>query len=186
MIQSTNSHLILETALGFVALAWDEQGLSRLALPEETRGRAERHAAKWRSVPHTADPPDFVVRAVELITRYAAGETVDFSTLPFSLDGIGQFDRDIYRAALTLAQGETTTYGELAEKSGHPGMARETGAALGRNPLPLLIPCHRITAANGKLGGFSAPGGAATKQRLLRHEGVEIEAGAPPQASFLF
>lgn len=185
-MSTLTGHIVFETALGFVALAWSGKGLARLALPESARRRAERHVAKWGLDPASNSvPPAFVERAVEMIGRYAFGEAVDFTTLPFDLDGFEAFDRDIYAAALALKQGEMTSYGALAQQAGHPGMARETGAALGRNRLPLVIPCHRITAANG-LGGFSAPGGAVTKARLLRHEGIDPDPPAPAQASFSF
>ena len=185
-----SGHLIFETALGPVALAWSHAGLTRFALPETSREAAERHAAKWRAGPQMADPaaaPAFVAETIALVRRYAEGETVDFSALPFDLDGVDPFDRAIYAGALLLAQGEVTTYGELAERAGFAKLqARETGQALGRNPLPLLIPCHRILAAGGRIGGFSAPGGSATKERLLAHEGVRVGPPPPVQASFAF
>jgi methylated-DNA-[protein]-cysteine S-methyltransferase len=185
-----SGHLVFETALGFVAIAWSDAGLSRLALPEKTHEAAERHIVKWAASgtvgPAGRDVPSFVTDAVALIRRYAQGETVDFSALPLDLAGVDPFRRAIYAAALKLAQGEITTYGELCDRAGFPKMARETGQALGRNPLPLVVPCHRILAAGGKIGGFSAPGGAATKERLLAHEGVDLAPPVPAQASFTF
>lgn len=182
-------HLVFETALGFVALSWSAQGLTHLALPQDERAGAERLAARWRDAGPPvaeADAPEFVAAAIALIRRYAQGETVDFSVLPFDLRGVGPFRQAIYAAALRLPQGAVTTYGELAESAGHPGSARETGQALGANPLPLVIPCHRILAAGGRIGGFSAPGGVVTKQRLLAHEGVDLSPPPPAQASFAF
>ena len=182
-------HLVFETALGFVALAWSDAGLTRLALPEETRAAAEDHARRWSDAGQAvaeADAPGFVAEAMALTRRYAGGETVDFTALPFDLDGVEPFRRAVYAAALRLAQGEVTTYGERAARAGFPTMARETGQALGRNPLPLVIPCHRILAAGNRIGGFSAPGGAATKLRLLAHEGVRLGQQNPAQASFGF
>lgn len=184
-----SGHLVFETVLGFVAVAWSETGLTRLALPEASREAAERHAAKWTGgkADATLDAaPAFVVEAVALVRRYAEGETVDFSALPLDLGGIDPFRRAVYAAALRLGQGEVATYGELADRAGFPKMARETGQALGRNPLPLVVPCHRILAAGGKIGGFSAPGGSATKERLLAHEGVRVGPPPPAQASFAF
>jgi methylated-DNA-[protein]-cysteine S-methyltransferase len=102
------------------------------------------------------------------------------------LDGADLFRRAIYSAARKLGFGETTTYGGLADSAGHPGMARETGEALGRNPVPLIVPCHRILAAGGKIGGFSAPGGSSTKERLLALEGVQIGPPPPAQKAFAF
>ena len=184
-----SGHLVFDTALGFVALAWSGKGLTRLALPAPTREAAMRNLAKWQAGPEPVDvaaAPAFVADTIALVRRYGESETVDFSALPFDLDGIDPFRRAVYAAALKLAQGEVTTYGELAERAGFPKMARETGQALGRNPLPLVIPCHRILAAGGRIGGFSAPGGAVTKERLLVHEGVQVGPPPPAQASFAF
>ena len=184
--------LIFPTALGHVALAWSARGLTHLALPEPDRARCERHAATWFETGDTCadrladDAPAFVGEAVALVRRYAEGETIDFSALALDIDGANPFDRAIWTAALGLRQGEITTYGELAARAGFAGMARETGAALGRNPLPLVVPCHRIVAAGGRIGGFSAPGGVRTKERLLAHEGVRLGPQEPAQASFGF
>lgn len=182
-------HLVFETALGFVALAWSGAGLTRLALPCATREAAQRRAVAWRAGPEATDAeaaPAFVAMTVALVRRYAEGERVDFSALPFDLGGADPFERAVYAAALELAQGEVTTYGELSARAGFPGKARETGQALGRNPLPLVIPCHRILAAGGRIGGFSAPGGSVTKERMLAHEGVRVGPPPPAQASFPF
>lgn len=179
--------IVFETALGFMALGWSAVGMTRAALPEREESAALAHATRWSPGACLADPnnvPSFVAEASHLVTRYASGETVDFSTLPLDFAGIDPFRRAIYLAALRLRQGEVVTYGELAERAGFPRMARETGTALGRNPMPLLVPCHRIVAAGGRIGGFSAPGGVATKARLLAHEGVRPE--PPAQAAFTF
>lgn len=184
-----SAHLIFDTALGFVALAWSEAGLTRLALPSATSEGARRQAAAWHAgseITDAAAAPAFVAEAMALVRRYAGGERVDFTALPFDLPGADAFERAIYAAALELAQGEVTTYGELALRAGFPGKARETGQALGKNPLPLVIPCHRILAAGGRIGGFSAPGGSVTKARMLAHEGVRLGPPPPAQASFAF
>jgi len=184
-----SGHLVFETALGFIAIAWSDAGLTRLALPTQSRDAADGNVRRWPAPGPAiaeADAPHFVTEATALARRYAQGETVDFSALPFDLAGIEPFRRAVYAAALKLAQGEVTTYGELAARAGFPTMARETGQALGRNPLPLVIPCHRILAAGGKVGGFSAPGGASTKLRLLAHEGVQLGPQDPAQSSFAF
>lgn len=182
-------HRVIETALGFVGIAWNGGGLVRLVLPEQTaQAAAWRLAGTARSGPRDEDAtsPQFVETASDLIARYGDGEPVDLSGLPLDLEKAPAFDRAIYAAALRLVFGEVTTYGQLASNAGYAGMARETGAALGRNPMPLVIPCHRILAAGGKIGGFSAPGGSATKLRLLQHEGVRLGPSEPTQASFAF
>ena len=104
----------------------------------------------------------------------AAGEAADFSDIPIDLTGVDEFRRAIYERARGLAYGETTTYGGLADAAGHPGLARETGAAMGSNPIPIIIPCHRVLAADGRSGGYSGRGGTETKHFLLALEGATL------------
>jgi len=99
-----------------------------------------------------------------------AGEGADLSQIVLDLAGVEQFDRRVADVARAIPAGETLTYGEIATRIGAPGKAREVGAALGRNRFPIIVPCHRVVAANGKLGGFSGPGGPRTKLRLLEIE----------------
>jgi methylated-DNA-[protein]-cysteine S-methyltransferase len=184
-----NGHLVFETELGFVAISWSEHGLRHLALPQAERSAAKASAERWRDagpVVNEADAPPFAAEAIALIRAYAAGETVDFTALPLDLDGIDPFRRAIYAAALRLGHGETATYGELSTRAGFLDKARETGQALGRNPLPLVVPCHRVLAAGNRPGGFSAPGGVATKLRLLDHEQIRLGAHDPTQGAFPF
>lgn len=179
---------VFETALGFMALAWSDAGLTRLCLPEQTLAAAERRLLRLADGADAAggSAPDWVIRLIADIRRYAEGEAIDFSAVPVDLAGVDAFRRGIYAAARLLRHGETTTYGGLAEMAGHKGLFRETGAALGSNPVPLVIPCHRILAAGGKIGGFSATGGSAMKETMLGLEGIRL--GPPPsaQASFGF
>lgn len=183
-------HAVFETALGFMALAWSDAGLTRACLPEKTHAAAERRLLRLGTEVADANAdrmaPAWIAALVADIRRYAEGTDVDFSGVPVDLAGVDEFRRDIYAAARNLHHGETTTYGGLAEKAGHKGLFRETGAALGSNPIPLVIPCHRILAAGGKIGGFSATGGSVMKERMLVLEGVRV--GPPPaaQASFGF
>ncbi|RWA76180.1 methylated-DNA--[protein]-cysteine S-methyltransferase [Mesorhizobium sp.] len=182
----TAGHAVLETVIGFMGIAWSEKGLIRLCLPERSREAVERRLFRHGGVSSATEQPQWVVELIASIKAYAAGEDVDFSGVAVDLDGVDDFRLAIYDAARELGFGETTTYGELAKRAGHAGLARETGAALGANPVPLVIPCHRILAAGGKIGGFSAPGGSATKEKMLAMEGVRV--GPPPaaQASFGF
>jgi methylated-DNA-[protein]-cysteine S-methyltransferase len=108
-----------------------------------------------------------------------AGERIDFSAIMLDLAGVGPFHRGIYEALRRVGWGETTTYGALARQIGDPGASRAVGQAMGRNPIPVIIPCHRVLASGGKPGGFSAFGGAVTKQRLLALEGVHLDGGWP-------
>ena len=177
-------YTIVETAIGAIAVAWSAAGICRVALPQRDREAMERRFAAKLDGARPSEPPAAVAAAIELIKRYAEGQEVDLSSVAVDLDGVDQFHRAIYQAARKLDFGQTTTYGGLAETAGHPGKARETGEALGHNPVPLIVPCHRILAAGGKIGGFSAPGGSATKEKLLTLEGVQV--GPPPAAQKAF
>jgi methylated-DNA-[protein]-cysteine S-methyltransferase len=182
---------VAETALGFFALAWSARGINRCVLPEPTREAAlarlaERDKAGAPLVEDEAALPAPVQAAVAALRAYAQGDDPGFDALPLDLDGIDPFRRAIYAAARRLRHGEVVTYGELAERAGFPSHARETGAALARNPFPPIVPCHRIIAAGGKLGGFSAAGGTDTKKRLLAHEHAAPPPADPAQGAFAF
>lgn len=178
--------LVVETALGFVGLAWSGKGLTRLCLFDRNRAAVERRLQRLGLAGGETDIPEWVSALVRDIEAYAQGREIDFSGVPVDLSGVDDFQLAIYEAARRLGFGETTTYGELAKRAGQPGLPRETGQALGANPVPLVIPCHRILAAGGKIGGFSAPGGSATKERMLALEGVHLTPPPPPQQSFSF
>lgn len=191
-------HTLVDTALGAIGIAWSERGLTRLQLPGSDTAETERRltapkngfapaecAPSARVTLETLLPPP-ILELARTLRRYARGDAVDFDPVPLDLPGIGDFRRAIYREARRLGFGETVTYGELAERAGHAGKARETGQAMGSNPVPLVVPCHRVLAAGHRIGGFSAPGGVDTKVRLLLIEGVRLGSRAPDQASFAF
>jgi methylated-DNA-[protein]-cysteine S-methyltransferase len=172
-------YCLFETEIGLIGLAWTAQGLTRLQLPEKTRDATERRL-RSRCPDAEASPAGTAPgAAAELLSRYAAGERSDFSGVPLDLTGVDDFGRSIYRAARAVVWGETTTYGALAKQIGAPDAARAVGGAMGRNPLPIIIPCHRVLASGGKSGGFSAFGGVLTKERLLALEGVYLGGGTP-------
>lgn len=186
----SHSHHLFETALGWMGLAWSDQGVTRVLTQQRDRNDSERRMARFtqgRTVDvDRAKLPLQIAEAADLLTRYAACETVDFSPIKLDLDGIEPFRLAIYDAARKLCFGEVVTYGQLAAAAGYPGEARDTGQALGANPVPIVVPCHRIVAAGGKIGGFSAPGGARTKEKLLAIEGVHVGPPPPKQAAFGF
>jgi methylated-DNA-[protein]-cysteine S-methyltransferase len=125
-----------------------------------------------------------IADASAAVTRYFEGEQVDFSAVPVDLAGQDGFFQQIYAALRRVDWGQTTTYGSLAKEVGAgPEAARKVGQAMGQNPVPLIIPCHRVLAAGGKLGGFSAPGGSDTKLRMLELEGVRVGPPEPAQQS---
>lgn len=178
---------VFETALGFIGIAWSAGGLTRLCLFQRDRAAVERRLERLGvAASEAAVLPAWVAALVSDIRAYADGAEVDFSAVPVDLAGVDDFRLAIYDAARKLRFGETTTYGELARRAGQPGLPRETGQALGANPVPLVIPCHRILAAGGKIGGFSAPGGSTTKERMLALEGVRVGPPPAPQQTFAF
>lgn len=156
-----------ETAFGWCRLMWRGEQVYGFALPELADTRAAHFGEDI--------PPEWVQRLAERVQRHLTGTAQDFSDVPFFWQRISGFVRDVLQAALHIKAGSVYTYGQLAQAMGLPSnRARAVGMALGRNPWPLLVPCHRVVGAGGKLTGFSAPGGVATKARLLALEGVEL------------
>ncbi len=186
LMSGVQNFCLFETALGWLGIAWSDAGVTQLQLPERDRAATERRLQTRLSNGVESEPPHQIAEIVALLKTYASGEAVDFSRTPVDLAGCDPFRHAIYDAARSLSFGETTTYGELATIAGYAGKAQDTGKALGQNPVPIIVPCHRILAAGNKIGGFSAPGGSATKTRLLKMEGVHVGPPPPAQASFGF
>jgi methylated-DNA-[protein]-cysteine S-methyltransferase len=176
-IPPRRGYRLIETAIGTCGIAWSEQGVTRLQLPERDTRATETGLRRDTEI--AAQPPPEVERLVVQLQRYCAGEPVAFESALLDLGGVSAFHRRIYDAARCIGWGHTVTYGELARLAGSPEAARAVGQALGRNPIPIIIPCHRILASGGKIGGFSAFGGARTKERLLALEGVAPGSEAP-------
>ncbi len=176
-------YCLFETGLGTCGIAWSEAGVVRLQLPERTR---ERTAGRIRQVDREKVdvPPRAIGELIGQLVAYFAGQQVDLSGVAVDLSRVPAFHRSIYCALRKVGWGETATYGELARRAGAPGAARAVGQAMGRNPVPIIIPCHRVLAAGGRIGGFSAYGGALTKERLLALEGVH-PSGTPPLTGLL-
>ncbi|SEE58771.1 methylated-DNA-[protein]-cysteine S-methyltransferase [Rhizobiales bacterium GAS191] len=170
---------LFDTAIGACGVAWSADGLTRLQLPEADRAATERRLRARQHGAAPADPPPQMKQAIGDIQSYLSGQRTDFSAIALDLQRASPFDRKVYEAARHIPWGETTSYGELARRAGCPGEAREVGQALSRNPVAIIIPCHRILAKGGKLGGFSAYGGTLTKEQLLALEGVDLQGDAP-------
>ena len=162
--------VIFDTALGAFGIGWTDAGVARLQLPGLDRAglltRINRDGAQ------AGDPPRHIEALINRIEDYADGAAIDFSAVPLDLAGVPAFNRRAYDLLLTIGWGQTTTYGALARQLGDVTLSRAVGAAMGANPIPLIIPCHRVLASDGKPGGFSAPGGAESKLRMLALEGV--------------
>ena len=161
--------------------------MTRLQLPESDRATTERRVKARSAAVAPANPPMRLTAVIEDIQRYFRGTKVEFTAVPLDVVDDEPFRRNLYDALRLVPWGETVTYGELARRMGAPGEAREVGQAMGRNPVPIIVPCHRVLAAGNKVGGFSAYGGAFTKERLLSLEGVTVglEADAPPLPGIL-
>jgi methylated-DNA-[protein]-cysteine S-methyltransferase len=187
MGQTAHRYLIFETAGGFCGIAWNDVGITRFQLPTKSAEATERLLLRRVTGAEPCAPTPEVVEAVAAVKRYFAGEETDFSGFHLDLGDQDSFFREISAAARRVGWGRTTTYGALAKELGAgPEAARDVGQAMATNPVALIIPCHRVLAAGGKVGGFSAPGGSATKIRMLELEGVRIESPQPAQRSFGF
>lgn len=167
------SYHLFETKLGFAGIAWSDGGITRFRLPDPDRDAARKAIAMKGE---ETIPPPAIAEIASQAQRYFAGERIDFSNIGLDLASVDPFRRSIYDALRKVAFGETVTYGELAKRAGvnAPQAAQDVGVAMARNPVPLIIPCHRVLAAGGKLGGFSAPGRTETKEKMLALEGVFI------------
>ena len=143
-----------------------------LQLPEVTTERTESRMARASGAPRPSAPPPPIAEIIERLRKHLEGEAQDLRDIVVDLTGADDFARQVYEAAREIPAGQTRTYGEIARALGQPREAQAVGQALGKNPIALIIPCHRVVAAGGKPGGFSAHGGRATKARILAVEGA--------------
>jgi methylated-DNA-[protein]-cysteine S-methyltransferase len=168
------SHHLFDTAFGTCGIAWSEAGLTRVQLPEPTRAQTEARMRRIGGEPSGMPLPALAEHAVSALQAYFAGTAVALETVPLDETIVSTFHASIYRALRAVPRGTTVTYGDLAKQVGQPGAARAVGTAMGRNPWPVIVPCHRVLAQGSKMGGFSAPGGTMTKEKLLALEGVMV------------
>lgn len=190
---------LFDTALGTCAIAWGPRGILAVQLPEadvattqvrlwrsvqplgklqpqsqsqsQSQLQSQSQSQKSQQLPPQARPPPAVAEAVHAITELLAGRPHDFSRVVLDMGGATRFQQRVYALALRIPAGQTQSYGQLAEALGGRHLARAVGQALGRNPFAPIVPCHRVLAAHGRAGGFSAHGGSATKLRMLATEG---------------
>lgn len=169
---------VFETEAGFAAIGWNARGVTAFRLPASSGQEAERALLRRLPDAQPVAPPAHVLAVIAAARRYFAGERVDFSGVPVDLGAQQPFFERVYVAVRQLGWGETATYGTIAKLlDAGPEFARAVGQAMAGNPVPLIIPCHRVTAANGQIGGFSAPGGSSSKAHMLGIEGVEVRDG---------
>jgi methylated-DNA-[protein]-cysteine S-methyltransferase len=164
---------LFDTAIGRCGVAWSDRGLVGVQLPEASEVEArERMLQRFPAAAETTAPPE-VRDAIDGIVALLQGEPSDLSAIALDMEGVAPFHRRVYEVARTIPPGKTLAYGEVAARLGAARAARAVGQALGHNPFPIVVPCHRVVAASGKIGGFSAHGGTATKRRMLAIEGGE-------------
>jgi methylated-DNA-[protein]-cysteine S-methyltransferase len=166
---------LFDTPIGACGIAWTGCALAAVQLPEATDAATLRRLRRYvgDEVPQQS-PPAFVQSAIARIQALLAGARDDLTDLPLDLDGLAPFQRRVYEVTRAIPPGEVLTYGEVARRVGEPAAARAVGQALGGNPFAPVVPCHRVLAAGGKSGGFSAEGGANTKLRMLEIEGARF------------
>jgi methylated-DNA-[protein]-cysteine S-methyltransferase len=168
---TARSFALFNTAIGACGIAWGDRGIAAVQLPEtseqKTESRLQRRFPEARVAPPTPEVQD----AIDGITALLRGEAINLTAVALDIEELPAFNRRVYEVARAIPPGATLSYGEIAAKLGErPQAARDVGQALGQNPIPIIVPCHRVLAANGKPGGFSANGGVTTKLRLLTIE----------------
>lgn len=166
---------VFDTAIGACALVWGDGGVVGAFLPERDEPALRARIARRFPDAVEAEPPDSVRDAVAGVAALLSGEKRDLSGVALDMSAVPPFHQRVYEVARAIPPGETLTYGEIAARLGAPReAARAVGEAMGRNPFPIIMPCHRVLGANGKPGGFSAPGGVETKLKMLRIEGARV------------
>jgi methylated-DNA-[protein]-cysteine S-methyltransferase len=166
------SFTLFDSAIGRCGIGWGEQGIACVQLPEANARETQRRVCAVLPGARLANPTDAVRNAIDGIVSVLEGEPTSLSFVQLDMRSIPPFHQRVYEVTRRVPPGATVTYGDIAIRLGAPGAARAVGRALGRNPFAIIVPCHRVLAANGKLCGFSAHGGTATKLRLLRIEGI--------------
>jgi methylated-DNA-[protein]-cysteine S-methyltransferase len=168
-------YTLVHTAIGVCGLAWNARGLTRVQLPERSADHTEARLQRRPAIPATGPEPSHIAAAADALRRYSAGSRESFADVALDFSTLSTHDAAIYRALRNVGWGHTTTYGALAAAIGEPHAARAVGAAMARNAWPIIVPCHRVLAANGAMGGFSAYGGTMTKRALLALEGNGLD-----------
>jgi methylated-DNA-[protein]-cysteine S-methyltransferase len=171
-------YTLFETPIGRCAVAWSSRGIVAVQLPERHEAATVARLCRRNPGLERREPPAPVRRAIAAIQRLLDGAGTELSEIVLDLSAVSPFQRRVYQAARAIPAGRTVSYGALAAQLGRPGAARAIGRAMGSNPVPIIVPCHRVLAAGGKAGGFSAHGGVATKFALLRAEGAAVQEGS--------
>ena len=171
----TDQHFALfDTRIGLCAIAWGPRGINGTQLPMGGEGKVRTRISQRHADAVEAEPTPEVRQAIDRMTKLLAGEPDDLTDIELDLDGVPEFNRGVYEIARAIPPGKTLTYGDIAKQLGGVQLSRDVGQALGHNPCPIVVPCHRVLAAGNKPGGFSANGGVVTKLKMLEIEGALV------------
>jgi methylated-DNA-[protein]-cysteine S-methyltransferase len=182
-MSATVEFALFDTPIGRCGIAWNGDVIEGTMLPEarvaDTRRRLQDQFEGPEGQAVEGTPPPAIRDAIDRMVASLRGEADDLVDVPLDLDALPRFRRRVLEVVRTIPAGETLSYGEVAAAVGSPGAARAVGQALGRNPFPIVVPCHRVLAAGGRIGGFTAPGGVSVKAKMLAAEGVTPPASTP-------
>lgn len=165
---------IFDTPIGACGVIWGERGITGVQLPMGSEDKTRKRIHQRGGDISEGEPPAEVKRAIGAMTELLEGKPNDLAEVVLDLDGVPEFNRGVYDIARKIPPGQTLTYGDIARKLGGLELSRDVGQALGRNPCPIVVPCHRVLAAGNKPGGFSANGGVVTKLKMLAIEGAAV------------
>jgi methylated-DNA-[protein]-cysteine S-methyltransferase len=172
MMASDLGFTLFDTAIGCCGIVWSARGIAGVQLPEKNEQATRNRVLRRYPVASEMPPPAKIQRVIDNIGALLRGEPVELSGIDLDRESVSEFNRRVYEVARSIYPGATLSYGEIAERLGDRTLAREVAQALSENPYPIIVPCHRVLAAGGKMGGFSGPGGVRTKLRLLSIEGA--------------
>jgi methylated-DNA-[protein]-cysteine S-methyltransferase len=167
---SEQQFAIFDTALGYCGITWTSRGIAGVDLPAGSEEKTRARVKKRFPDAEEAKPPPEIQQIIDGVIALIAGRNIDFSHVVLDHGPLPEFSKRVYEIVRTIPIGHTLTYGDIAKKLGDVSLSREVGQAMGKNPTPVIMPCHRVVAASGKTGGFSAPGGVDTKMKLLSIE----------------
>jgi methylated-DNA-[protein]-cysteine S-methyltransferase len=171
----THQHFALfDTAIGICGIEWGPRGINGVQLPMGGREKTEKRIRQRHGEISEAEPPAEVQRAIGRIIELLSGKPDDLADIRLDLENVPAFNRSVYEIARQIPPGQTMTYGDIAKRLGGVELSRDVGQALGHNPCPIVVPCHRVLAAGNKPGGFSANGGVNTKLKMLEIEGALV------------
>ena len=167
-------YAIFDTPIGACGVVWGERGVSGVQLPMGSEDKTRKRILQRNGDVTEAAPTAEVQHAIDGMIELLAGKPNDLADIVLDLDGVPEFNRGVYDIARKIPPGKTVTYGDIAKQLGGVELSRDVGQALGRNPCPIVVPCHRVLAAGNKPGGFSANGGVVTKLKMLAIEGAAV------------